>query len=194
MKTYTGFSTDTAKKLLLDAGAFFKNFTVGTDTYETAKASGKLLGATQGGGEFAAVPEIRTIEVDGIKGRAKGLDVLDAWAVTLKANVLEISKDALKMALISAKEETVDGYTKITAGDTIELADYIENITWVGTLSGSNTPVIIQVYNAFAGDGLTLTPTEKSQGVIALTFYGHYDVSDEGTLEAPFAIFYPNVQ
>ena len=47
--TYSGFSAGTSNKLMLDAGAFFKNFAVGTDTYATAKAAGKLIGATQGG-------------------------------------------------------------------------------------------------------------------------------------------------
>ena len=58
MKKYSGFTTDTSKSLLLNAGAFFKNFVVGTDTFDGAVAGGKLLGATKGGGEFSAVPEI----------------------------------------------------------------------------------------------------------------------------------------
>lgn len=190
MKVLTGFTANTPKKLLLDAGVFFKDFTVGTDTYESARQAGKLIGATQGGGEFNATPDIRQIEVDGVKGRVKGLEVFDAWDVYLKANMLEISKDVIKMSLVASKETTVGNYTKIEPGDTIELSDYIDNITWVGTISGSNTPVIIQVYNTISMDGLSLTTADKSQSVVSLNFHGHY-TTDGDNIEKPFAIFYP---
>ena len=53
-KTYNGITSKTTKHLQLDAGAFFMNFEVGKDTYESAKKAGKCLGATQGGGTFTA--------------------------------------------------------------------------------------------------------------------------------------------
>ena len=105
-KTYSGYTTDTPESLLLDAGAFFKNFIVGTDNFESAVAGGKLLGATKGGGEFKAVPTIRQIEVDGIKGRAKGLEVIDAWDVYIKANVLEVKKSTISAALSGSDVDT----------------------------------------------------------------------------------------
>lgn len=73
MKTYTGYTSDTADNLLLDAGAFFVNFEVGTDTYESAREAGKLLGATRGGGEFKAGMSVRAIEVDGVRVEQKVL-------------------------------------------------------------------------------------------------------------------------
>ena len=45
MATYSGYTSETPKSLLLDAGAFFKNFYVGTDTFESAVTAGKLIGA-----------------------------------------------------------------------------------------------------------------------------------------------------
>lgn len=193
MKTYTGFNEDTAENLLLDAGAFFVNFTVGTDTYESAKASGKLLGATRGGGEFKAGMTVRQIEVDGVKGRAKGLERNDAWDVYLKATVLEVNEDTIKKGLASASITTSTvstSYDEITGNNDIELTDYIENITWVGCLAGSSDPVIIQVFNALNTDGLTLSVADKNESTIAMTFYGHYD--PENLDEAPFKIWYPN--
>lgn len=196
MKTYSGYSADTTKSLVLDAGAFFKNFDVKTDTFASAKQADKLIGATQGGGEFSAVPELRQIEIDGIKGRAKGLEVIDSWEVYLTANVIEVKLDTIKAALCASETATGSdvpaGYTQIKAKNNIELTDYIDNITWVGTLSGSDKPVIIQVYNALSNDGLKLTPTDKSEGVITLSFYGHYD--DQDLDNPPFAIFYPSAE
>lgn len=191
MKKYSGFTTDTAKSLLLNAGAYFKNFDIDEDTFDSAVAAGKLLGATLGGGEFSAVPTIRQIEVDGIAGRAKGLEVVDSWEVYLKANVLEIKKDTLVAGLVSADVDTTTNtdYDIVTARNNIELTDYIENITWVGTLSGSDDPVVIVVKNALNNDGLTLTTQDKNQAVISMTFYGHYTQNDLDT--PPFEIYYP---
>ena len=64
---FSGFTAGTAKHLQLDAGAFLKNYDPTQDTWETAKAT-KLIGATSGGGSFSAVPTVRRIEVDGVKG------------------------------------------------------------------------------------------------------------------------------
>lgn len=193
MKVFSGFTTETAKSLVLDAGAFFKNFNVENDTFETAKAAGKLLGATKDGGEFSAVPAIRQIEVDGIKGRAKGLEVIDSWDVYIKANVLEVKKDTLKAALCASEvdEQASETHDVITAKNSIELDDYIDNITWVGTLSGSDKPVIIRVFNAINTDGLKITTKDKDQAVVAMTFYGHYTQEDLDT--PPFEILYPKL-
>ena len=192
MKKYSGFTTDTTKSLVLDAGAFFKNFVVGTETFDSAVAGGKLLGATKGGGEFSAVPDVRQIEVDGVAGRAKGLEVINSWDVYLKAKVLEIKKSTIKTALCASVESTstsISDYDIIKAKNNIELSDYIGNIVWVGTLSGSDDPVIIEIKNAINTDGLKLTVTDKNEAVIEMTFYGHYEQADLDN--PPFAIYYP---
>lgn len=190
MATYSGFTADTSKRLLLDAGAFFKNFEVGTDTFDSAVSGGKLIGATQGGGTFSAIPTIRRIEIDGVKGAAKGLEAIDEWVVTLTANVKEVSEDVIVDALASGTSASGSaGYNKITAANYIELTDYIDNITWVGKLSGTDTPVIIQVKNALSTGGLTLQTQDKNEAVLALTFTGHYDADDLDS--PPFEIHYP---
>jgi len=136
-KTYSGYTADTAKNLLLDAGAFFKNFIVGTDTFDSAVAAGKLLGASRGGGQFSAIPTMRPVPVDGVKGDAKGLKVIDFWAVKITANVLEVTKQGLASALAASTTDTSTSveYDILSAKNYIELADYIDNITWVGKLS-----------------------------------------------------------
>jgi len=195
-KNYSGFTTKTAENLLLDAGAFFKNFIYEkggsqNDTFDSAVKAGKLIGATKGGGEFSAVPVVRQIEVDGVKGRAKGLETIDSWDVHLKATVLETSVDAIKSALCTATVDssTDTDYDAITGNTDISIDDYIDNITWVGKISGNEKPVIIQVYNALNTDGLTLTVQDKSEATIPMTFYGHYAQEDLDT--PPFEIFYP---
>ncbi|HCP14822.1 MAG TPA: hypothetical protein DIT32_03465 [Peptococcaceae bacterium] len=191
MNQYSGYTAETPKNLLLDAGAFFKNFQVGTDTFSSAVTDGKLLGATSGGGNFSALPTLRKIEIDGVKGAAKGLEVIDEWVVTLTANVKEIKKAVLQAALVSAEIDTTSNadYDIISANNDIALTDYIDNITWVGKLSGTNDPVIIQVYNALSTGGLTLNVADKAEAIIALSFTGHYDDVDLDS--PPFKIYYP---
>ena len=190
---FTGFTANTAKKLLLDAGAFVKDYDPSTDTWDTIKDT-KVIGATQGGGSFSAVPTVRRIEIDGVKGAAKGLEALDEWVVTITANVKEVSAEAIALALASSTSAPADqpeGYTKITANNAIDLDDYLENITWIGRLSGSDKPVIIVVKNALNTNGLSLTMADKAEGVIALTFTGHYDPTELDS--PPFEIYYPGV-
>lgn len=195
-KNYSGYTKKTPENLLLDAGAFFKNFTYvpggdANDTFDAAVAAGKLIGATKGGGEFSAVPNARQIEVDGVKGRAKGLETIDSWEVYLKATVLETTSGTIKDALCAASVDSATDtkYDVITGKPYIELEDYIENVTWVGKLSGSEEPVIIQVYNALSTEGLKFTVQDKNEATIPLTFYGHY--SQDALDEPPFKVFYP---
>ncbi len=191
MKKYSGFTTETAKSLLLNAGAYFKNYDVGTDDFDSAVAAGKLIGATKGGGEFSAVPEIRQIEVDGVAGRAKGLETIDSWDIYLKANVLEVKEATIQSGLAASSVDTSTNtdYDIITASNNLEVSDYIDNITWVGTLSGSDKPVIIQIFNALNTDGLKFSTTDKAEATISLTFYAHYTQDDLDT--PPFKIYYP---
>ena len=191
MKKYSGFTTETAKSLLLNAGAYFKNYNVGTDDFDSAVAAGKLIGATKGGGEFSAVPEIRQIEVDGVAGRAKGLETIDSWDIYLKANVLEVKEATIQSGLAASSVDTSTNtdYDIITASNNLEVSDYIDNITWVGTLSGSDKPVIIQIFNALNTEGLKFSTTDKAEATISLTFYAHYTQDDLDT--PPFKIYYP---
>lgn len=191
MKTRSGYTAKTSENLLLDAGAFFVNYEMATDTFETAVTAGKLLGATRGGGSFSAVPEFRAIEVDGIKGKAKGLQVIDSWEVKMSSNVLEVTRESLAQALASSSLDTATNldYDIITAKNHVDLTDYIENITYVGTRSGSEEPLIIQIYNALNKNGLTLETADKGESVVAMEFEGHYD--DAKLDSPPFAIFYP---
>lgn len=196
-KVISGLTSKTPENLVLDAGAFFKNFIVEpesgeeADTFESAVTSGKLLGATKGGGSFSAVPTFRQIEADGARGAVKGLQLVETWEVKMGAKLLEVTVNTLKAALASTTETTVGQKTKLTAKVCLSDDDYIDNITWVGNLAGSDDPVIIQVYNAVNTKGLELSFEDKGEAVIETEFVGHYEM---GKLETPpFAIYYPAI-
>lgn len=194
---FTGVTANTGKHLQLDAGAFLKNWDPTTDTWATAGS--KIIGATAGGGSFSAIPNIRRIEVDGVKTAVKGFEALDGWEVTLTAKVKEITVDTLKLALAKASSTAVkspssaeaNNYDKIEAGTELADSDYLTNITWVGRISGSQLPVVIVVKNALCTNGLSLTTSDKAEGVVELTIVGHAPASDVD--EVPFEIYYPKM-
>lgn len=190
-KAKSGFTKKTKENLLTGAGAFFKNFKVGVDTLESAIADGKLLGATQGGGEFKAVATVRQIEVDGVAGKAQGLEIIDSWEVSQTMNLIETTEDSLKLALGAADIDTTSNgtYNIIKGRSYFVDDDYMDNLTYIGTITGSNIPVIIQIYNALSTDGLDIKTEDKKEAVLAVTVYGHYTEDDLDS--PPYAIYYP---
>lgn len=193
-KVISGLTAQTPERLVLDAGAFFKNFDFQNDTFEKAISEGKLLGATKGGGSFSAIPTFRDIELDGMRGAMKGAKLLEFWEVKIGASVAEIKPELIKDSLGIATINEVSGkqgYQKITGNMCLKDEDYIENITWVGNLSGANEPVIIQIFNALNTKGLEFSFEDKGELTNELEFIGHFDMSKPS--EVPFVIYYPKV-
>ena len=182
----TGFNANTAKNLLLDAGAVYKNF-------DKTLMTGTLIGATSGGNTFTAKPTIRNIKIDGVKSEAvKGLSVIDTWEVALATNLLEFTKDTITLALGSTTT-TAQGtdYDSIKAKNYLIEADYLETIAYVGKLSGSTKPVIIIIYNALNTSGISINMKDADEGKIPVTFTGHLDSTALDT--PPFEILFPKV-
>ena len=191
MNCISGLTANTPKNLLLDAGAFFKNYDLSKSFAENAD---KLIGATAGGGSFSAVPTVRKLEVDGAKENVKNLQDIDQYVVTMVANVKEVTVESLKIALGAASSAATSadpsGYTEITGNPHFSDEDYADNITWVGRLAGNEKPVIIQIFNAVSMNGLSLTFADKAEAVIPITLTGCYSLDDLCT--PPFKIFYPD--
>lgn len=190
-KLRSGLNADTKKHLMLGEGAIFKNFVVGTDTYESAKAAGKLLGACQGGSTFTATANVRQIAVDGIPGKVADLEEIDSWDVSLQTTFLEVTADTIKAALGAASSSHADGYTNISGRVDFDSSDYFTNITFVGSMSGSDAPIILQIKNAIGDGNLSLQVQNGDEAKVPCTFQGRYTID---TLSAPpFAIYYPDI-
>jgi hypothetical protein len=182
--TTTGFNEKTMNHLLLDAGALYKNFGLPDQA---------IIGATSGGNEFDAKAKIRQIKVDGVKAaNAKGLEVIDDITTTLKCKFLEITEEVLKNTLIADVDTTSDSNYDILTGKTvIEDSDYIKNIAWVGTISGSGKPIIILIENALCLDGLQLKAEDSKDNTLDVTFTAHADPTTPKQL--PYKIYYPKL-
>lgn len=189
-KRYTGYTEKTKQNRMTGAGAYYKNYDPTTDTPSTATA--KLIGATKGGGSFMAKANIRTIEIDGIPGKVIGMEEIDSWDVEMTANVIEVTAETIALALGASKTTnpvTPANYTKIEGKNTIDTTDYEDNITFIGTVSGFDTPVIVQVFNALSTDGLSVATKDKDDAVIPMRWTGHYD--EDSLDNPPFAIWVP---
>jgi hypothetical protein len=100
-----GVTTDTADRLLINAGAVYFGFI-------NADAPGTLLGATSGGNTVDIKRTIRDIRPDGSKGPVKGFRRLSEVLVSIKVNMLEITAENLRRALAGAVYSS--GTTTIT--------------------------------------------------------------------------------
>ena len=122
---------------------------------------------------------------------AKGLYILDYWTTTSQATVKELTADTIAAAMTAAKkttEENVAGYDVIVPKSAIELDDYTENVTYIGRLVGSEKPIIIQIFNAFNTNDLSIQPKDNDEASVQ-SFHGHYDPNDLET--PPYKIYWP---
>ena len=190
-KRITGQTSETKENLLLGAGVFAKDYVVGTDTLESIKTDKKLLGATNGGGTFTATKNGHYLQIDGMPENTKGNYILDSWATQLQITLQETTVESLKMALTAAKTDTTTttNYTTIIPKNGMEDEDYIDSVSFIGRLSGSNDPIVITIFNAINTADLSLNPQDGKEGTVQLTLTGHYTADDPES--PPFKIFYP---
>lgn len=197
LKALTGYTDSTPKNLQLGAGVILKNYDVSTDTFSSAVEARKLLGATQGGSSISIKPIVSEIQVDGVQAGVIGMSQIESWEVTLNTNILEVTEENIKLALGAANSEAVSlgtsgtakSYKKITGKTQLETSDYIDNITFLGNISGSEEPIIVQIFGALATDGLNINPQDKKQTLVPTKFVGHNSFSNID--EPPFAIYVP---
>ena len=177
-----GFTPGTSDNLLIDAGAVYKNYGLANEA---------LIGATSGGNEFDIKVKTRDVKVDGLKGTVKGLTKIISTDVILKVNMLEVTTDILKMALMANVDSTGPDYDVITGKTEIALTDYIDNIAIVGRLSGSLKPVVIILKNVLSSDGIKFSNKDAVDNILPITFTASIDPNTPTV--SPYEIRYPKI-
>ncbi|MBO6301617.1 MAG: hypothetical protein J6N15_04210 [Ruminiclostridium sp.] len=199
-RNYNGITKKTVKNIQLGASAVFKNYYPKTDTYETAKAAGKILGATRGGVNIRIEMPIVQVVVDGGMNRIKGLSYIDAKnaAVSASFSMIEMTTEALAIALTAAEineneDDAIEGYDIIEGTFDLAENDFIENITIIGCKSGADKPSIIQIFNGINEGGFTLQTSDDSSGALPVQVFGYGDVEDliADSLKPPYRIYNP---
>lgn len=180
-----GLRTETVDYFIVDAGAVYINYELPTE---------RLLGATRGGNSFAIEQDVREIEMDGAPGPVKGARRIIEVRPRLTTNLLEISRENLLMAIPGATstaypDATAATHDSITRTRNIVGTDYIENVALVGTVSGSDEPIIIIVSNALNDENFEIGTEDRDETVLEVQFTGHFDPADMAT--EPWEIRYP---
>jgi hypothetical protein len=179
-----GITTETMNNILLDAGKIVLNY---------GEENERSLGATIGGNSFKIDATIKDIRPDGAKGKVKGGRRITEVAAELTVNMFELTKENLLLALPGsvatadpAGTPTVD---IITRSRNILDTDYLTNVTYVGTISGKNDPIIVTLFNALQDNALELKTKDQDEASTELTFSAHFDPAN---MEAePWELRYP---
>lgn len=173
---------------MLGAGTIYKNLAWD----ETKNAwSGTVFGATSGGNKFTLTPNITVVDVDGATVDTKGLTQKQGETAQLDINLVEISPESLKLAMIGEEVTSeATGFTKLATKSVIADEDYIDNIAFVG-FRADDTPIIIIMENALCTSGLELSGANKEATVIPVTFKPYADNEGDIFDRLPVYIYYP---
>lgn len=153
------------EKVVIDAGVVYFNYGL---------ANEKLLAPCRGSNTFNVEAEIKEIEVNGAKGKTKGLRRKISENASLEVNLMDLSLENMKLALPGSR---LVG-SELKNGWKIENVDYIDNVTLIGQDMGG-TYKKITIYNALMDESLSLAMDEKEESVLTLTLSAHYDPTDD---------------
>jgi phage FluMu protein gp41 len=182
-----GYSSATPSRLVLDAGAIYKNV-----TYATGDFTGTLIGATSGGNEFVFKQTLRQVEIDGAKGPVKGLEIIEKEEAELNVNLKELTAQNVALSIAGSNTVTTDvNYDVITSKGKVDLTDYIDSIAYVGRVSGTNKPVVIILKNVLSLEGLNFKTEDNKEVVIPIKFAAHADEADVQAGTLPVLIYWP---
>lgn len=188
-----GVTQNTAQNIQFGAGTIHKGlkYTAGTSgSAGSWNFAQSLVGATKGGSSVKITPEFYSVTPDGSTVAIKDFKRKVGETALLELNMLELTADLLKSAVIGKDGTSADAnYSLIESKDQIVAGDYWENIAFVGeTLDGKNIIVILD--NALCTSGLSLEGKNKEEGVGKYTFECHADASTSLTT-LPYRIYYP---
>lgn len=192
----TGYSNTTSKNYLINAATIYTGV-----KYDDVAGdfTGKLHGATSGGVTLTVEQSYRDIEIDGTSHmKVKGNKVLESATATVTANMKELTAENIRKSLngtIREPEvgEAPEGYKVIETKRYLEDDDYIENMAIVGTLSGTDKPVIAILDNAISTGGLELGTEDNNEAVVEQTYEAHATVEQLDADQYPWRILFPTV-
>lgn len=196
----TGYTASTPKHYLINAGAIYKNLTWNpTGGKEGAgQWEGDLLGATAGGNKVTVEVNYRVVEIDGVFTPAVGQKILESQTAKIETNVKELTAENIRLSINGEIKEAdgtdaPTGYKVISGKSKLENTDYIENLGIVGTMSGTNDPIIVIIDNALCTSGLDFETKDNEEAVITMTFEAHADEGQIDDLSLPCRIYFPNI-
>lgn len=184
-----GVTTKTPDNIPFGAGTFHRGlkYTQGSG-WNFAET---IVGATNGGSNFAIVPEIYNVPLDGVNVPMKETTGKIGETATMTANMAEITEEIIKAAALAMESVSEDEmYTLLESKEEITTDDFWDNVAFVGkTLKGKN--IIVIMPNALCTSGLNHQGANKESVTNAYTFTCHASLEQVNLNKLPWKIYYP---
>ena len=186
------YTEKTSENYVIDTAVIYTEVELLEDQFQ-----GTLLGATAGGTKISITPEYEDIEVDGTSHvKVKGNKKLVSATATVTANLKELTVEVLRKSLNAKVVEASPlkaptGYKQIEMGRRLTDDLYIENIAFVGRISGTDKPIIFILDNALVISPLELDTADKTEAIAEVEFEAHASIEQLHNDEWPWRILYP---
>lgn len=181
---------NTPDQILFGAGSYHYGVTLNVNKTSITD-TGTFFGLTNGGGKFAIVPNIVSLEVDQSTVAREGLYVKQGEEAYIETNWTQIGGESLAKALV-ADIESGDGSKVITSRETLNSGDYFDNFAFIGK-TASGKPVIIIFEKALCTSGLEVE-TKKGEQSSPTVKIECVAVIDSGENKLPWIIIWPDVE
>lgn len=179
-----GITSTTYDNMVIDSGAAYFGFT-------SLASPGTLMGATRGGSTFSVEQEVKDMAVDGAHGMVKGGRRIINIGAKLTINFIEHSLANFKRALAASTSAAFNtNWDKITRSVQIADTDFLTNVAIIGEVQGQTGAIGLIINNALADGNLELAFADKEEGVLPISYSGHFTTADLDT--EPWEIIYPN--
>lgn len=190
----SGYTQNTADSFLLNAGAWVKDLKWDK---EESKWSYNLIGATSGGSKITLKNTYRQAEIDGVFTTPVGADSIESSEGTLELNLIEFTLETLKTVLLADSEDSdgdifPEGYSVIKSRARIKDTDYVKDLAYIGTVSGSNKPIIIILHQAICTSGLEIEPKDKAEAIYTVVYEARTAAGEVNDASLPITILYPD--
>lgn len=179
----SGVTSQTWENMIIDSAVCYVDWGFPTE---------RVIGATNGGVNFGwEAFNVRSPEIDGVKGRLAGVSRITEASPQLVVNLVEWTLENILLAFPGTEVVTAGGVSRITrSGRVIPLSEYPKNVALVGTQSGTGAAVVVLVKLPMVVSGAEIPTADDTEATAALTFVGHYDPSD--TESEPWEIIFPD--
>jgi|GEM_PF-790602 len=143
----------TVENMLLDAGVVYVNYGLTTE---------RVLGATNGGNKFLVEREFREVEIDGLKGKTKGMKRLLSENASLEVNLKEMSSENIMLALPGS---TKTDYATLRADTGVMVKGAVAQGATTAVFDGTNLAGSLEKGDKFTVTGIvdSFTLTEDAK-------------------------------
>lgn len=140
--------------------------------------------------KFEAKPSITSYDYAG-KGDndVKDFEEITGWSAKLTGDVLDLNEKLFNMSLMELQTDTNNKFKRYAPKEVLDGSEY-EDVLAVGTIKGTEDPIVIVVRNCFNEDGCTLEFKDKDNASASLTFVGKKDIKNNSKA---FEIIIPTI-